>query len=100
MYEPIHGSFPQGAGKDMANPLATILSASMMLEDWGLFEESRCIKDAINYLLNHGFGTEDLNPKFPLTCNQTGDLLSTIIGEEDPSPKKLERLTERFTSII
>ena len=100
MFEPIHGSFPQAAGKNVANPLATILSVSMMLEEWGLYRESRCIKDAINYLLHNKFGTEDLNPQFKLTCSQMGDLLTTIIEEEDLSPKKLEKLTERFTTII
>ncbi len=100
MYEPIHGSYPQAKGMNVANPLATILSAAMMLEDWGMIKEAKSIRHAVNYLLEHGFGTEDLNPKNKLTCSQTGDLVATIVAEEDPHPLKLEKLTKRFTTII
>ncbi|MEN8138569.1 MAG: 3-isopropylmalate dehydrogenase [Bacteroidota bacterium] len=61
LYEPIHGSYPQAAGKDIANPLATILSAAMMLEDtFKLKEEAQAIKDVVNKSLTEGIVTEDL----------------------------------------
>lgn len=61
LYEPIHGSYPQAAGKDIANPLATILSAAMMLEDtFKLKEEAQAIKDVVNQSLAEGVVTEDL----------------------------------------
>ena len=61
LYEPIHGSYPQAAGKDIANPLATVLSAAMMFEDaFGLKEEAQAIKDAVNLSLDKGVVTEDL----------------------------------------
>ncbi len=48
LFEPIHGSFPQAAGKNIANPLASILSAAMLLDYLGLTTESRCIEDVVD----------------------------------------------------
>ena len=62
LYEPIHGSYPQATGKDIANPLATILSAAMMFEDaFGLKEEAEAIKNVVNKSLVDGVVTEDLS---------------------------------------
>jgi 3-isopropylmalate dehydrogenase len=61
LYEPIHGSYPQAAGKDIANPLATVLSAAMMFEDaFELKTEADQIRKVVNKSLNEGFVTEDL----------------------------------------
>ena len=60
LYEPIHGSYPQAAGKDIANPLATVLSAAMMFEDFDLQEEAKAIRDVVNASLAEGIVTEDL----------------------------------------
>lgn len=60
LYEPIHGSYPQAAGKDIANPLATVLSAAMLFEDFELVEEAKAIRDIVNKSLAEGIVTEDL----------------------------------------
>ncbi|MGX1929993.1 3-isopropylmalate dehydrogenase [Flagellimonas sp. 2504JD4-2] len=60
LYEPIHGSYPQAAGKDIANPLATILSAAMLFEDFDLKDEAEAIRDVVNKSLAEGVVTEDL----------------------------------------
>ncbi len=61
MYEPIHGSAPDIAGKDMANPIATILSAAMMLKmTFGLDQEAGVIEDAVLAVLNEGYRTADI----------------------------------------
>lgn len=60
LYEPIHGSYPQAAGKDIANPLATVLSAAMMFEGLGLNQEGKDIRDVVNQSLSEGIVTEDL----------------------------------------
>ena len=60
LYEPIHGSYPQAAGKDIANPLATVLSAAMLFEDFNLTEEAQAIRDVVNKSLAKGIVTEDL----------------------------------------
>ena len=61
LYEPIHGSAPDIAGQNKANPIATILSAAMMLlYSFGLSEESNCIVNAVDKVLNDGLRTADL----------------------------------------
>ena len=62
IYEPIHGSFPQAKGKNIANPLATILSASMMFErSFNLNEESKLIRDLVNESISNNIVTKDLS---------------------------------------
>ncbi len=61
LYEPIHGSYPQAAGKDIANPLATVLSAAMLFEDMDLNEEAKAVRDVVNKSLAEGIVTEDLS---------------------------------------
>ena len=61
LYEPIHGSFPQATGKDIANPLATILSAAMMFEmSFNLKKEGALIRKVVDESLVEGIVTEDL----------------------------------------
>lgn len=61
VFEPIHGSYPQAAGKNIANPLATILSAAMMFEyAFGLMEEGKAIREAVSASIDAKFVTEDL----------------------------------------
>lgn len=74
MYEPIHGSAPDIAGTGKANPMATILSAAMMLRySFNLAEEADCIENAVNAVLEEGFRTADIaggDDAEPLTCSQ------------------------------
>lgn len=61
MYEPIHGSAPDIAGQNKANPIATILSVAMMLRySFNLMEEADCIEQAVENVLNAGWRTADL----------------------------------------
>ncbi len=61
LFEPIHGSYPQAAGKNIANPLAAILSAAMMFEySFGLMEEGKAIRKAVAASIEAGIVTEDL----------------------------------------
>ncbi len=61
VFEPIHGSYPQAAGKNIANPLATILSAALMFEyAFGLHEEGAAIRKAVNASMDQGIVTEDI----------------------------------------
>ena len=63
LFEPIHGSYPQAAGKNIANPMATILSAAMLLEHVGLTEEGAAVRKAVDAALTAGVVTEDLAQK-------------------------------------
>ena len=60
LFEPIHGSYPQAAGKNIANPMATILSAAMLLEHLGLDAEGKAVRRAVDKALAGGIVTEDL----------------------------------------
>src|SRR5580692_12108787 len=61
LYEPVHGSAPDIAGKGIANPLGAILSAAMLLRhSFQLEEEAACIENAVSSVLNEGFRTADL----------------------------------------
>ena len=61
LFEPIHGSYPQAAGKNIANPLAAVLSAAMMFEmAFGLHKEASAIKNIVDRSLSEGIVTEDL----------------------------------------
>ena len=60
LFEPIHGSYPQATGLNIANPMATILSAAMLFEHFGLQEEGQAIRATVNSALNNGIVTEDL----------------------------------------
>ncbi len=61
MYEPIHGSAPDIAGKGIANPIATILSCAMMLNhSFNLLDEAQVIEDAVNKVLNQNIRTKDI----------------------------------------
>ena len=82
LYEPIHGSYPEVAGLNIANPLATILSAAMMLENsFGLNEEGQNIRNAVNESLKQRIITKDLvnkNEQFSST-SEVGDWISANI---------------------
>ncbi len=73
MYEPIHGSAPDIAGQNKANPIATVLSAAMMLRySFDLEKEASAIENAVDRVLNNGWRTADLATagKDPLTCTE------------------------------
>ena len=74
LYEPIHGSAPDIAGKDIANPIGTILSAAMMLRySFDLEEEAACIENAVSAVLDLGYRTADIMPENPgPDCKKTG----------------------------
>ena len=83
LYEPIHGSFPQAAGKDIANPLATVLSAAMMFEmSFGLQEEGALIRKVVDQSLAEGIVTEDLveGETKAYKTSEVGDYLAAKIN--------------------
>ena len=83
LYEPIHGSFPQATGLDIANPLATILSAAMLFEmSFNLQEEGALIRKVVDQSLALGFVTEDLaNGGKAYKTSEVGDYLAKLIAE-------------------
>lgn len=75
LYEPIHGSAPDIAGKDLANPIGTILSAAMMLRySFDAPEAATAIENAVSAVLDEGFRTADICPagQSPIGCAEMG----------------------------
>ena len=76
MYEPIHGSAPDIAGRDLANPIGTILSAAMMLRySFDMDKEADCIEQAVNAVLDAGYRTADCMSEgcTKLSCSAMGE---------------------------
>jgi 3-isopropylmalate dehydrogenase len=73
LYEPIHGSAPDIAGRGIANPIGTILSVAMMLRhSLGLEEEADLVEHAVRATLDAGIGTGDIAPREPRSTGQVG----------------------------
>lgn len=80
VFEPIHGSYPQAAGKNIANPVATILSAAMLFEyAFDLKEEGALIRKAVKASIEEGFATEDINKENPKSTSEVGDWITNYI---------------------
>lgn len=83
MFEPIHGSYPQATGKGIANPVASILSAAMLLEHFGLVEEAEAVKKAVELSIKLNVCTIDINKDNHYTTEKVGDFLEGLISEVD-----------------
>lgn len=100
LFEPVHGSYPQAAGQDRANPMATILSGAMLLDHLGEYEGAEAVRKAVQAVLEAGLGTEDLSPDIPCTCSQIGDLVSTAVLEGPDFKFRQEKLQHGVSTII
>ena len=81
LFEPIHGSYPQAAGKNIANPVATILSAAMMFESaFNLKEEAQLIRHAVEQSIAKGIVCEDISEKGKAwSTSEVGDWICELI---------------------
>ena len=80
LYEPIHGSAPDIAGRDLANPIGTILAAAMMLRfSFDMASEADCIEAAVSAVLDAGFRTGDIYTpgSCRVGCGEMGRLILT-----------------------
>jgi 3-isopropylmalate dehydrogenase len=81
LFEPIHGSYPEATGKGIANPIAAILSAAMLLEHFGLFDEAEMINHAVERSLKLGVTTSDLGIKREeISTSKVGDFIADFIS--------------------
>ncbi len=90
LFEPVHGSYPEGAGKDIANPTAMILSVAMMFDHLELHQEARDIYDAIGTCMEKSIMTPDLNPEVSYSCSQFGDIVESIISGDEINIKSVQ----------
>ena len=82
MYEPIHGSAPDIAGMDIANPIGTVMSAAMLLRySFNMMEEADAIEAAVNQALDDGYRTPDIYKEGfkKVGCTEMGDILASNI---------------------
>lgn len=79
VFEPIHGSYPQAAGKDVANPLATVLSAAMLLDSLDMNDEAANVREAVDASLSEKIVTEDIDKTNPVSTSGLGDWLAEWI---------------------
>jgi len=90
LFEPIHGSAPQIAGKDIANPFATILSLAMMMDHFGLGKSAEDIRNIVTGALESGMVTGDIKPNDPKRTSEVGnwvrDKLQQSIGKSSFRP--------------
>ncbi len=101
LFEPIHGSYPQAAGQDIANPMAAILSAAMLVEAIGMVEAALAIRLAVQYVLEKGIGTPELQPAITYGCSQVGDLVAHLVAEPDEEILvKADKLQQKVSTII
>lgn len=84
LYEPIHGSAPDIANQDKANPIGTILSAAMMLRfSFNMFKEADAVENAVSKYLDAGYRTADIMSEGMslVGCKQCGDLIASFLTE-------------------
>ena len=82
MYEPIHGSAPDIAGKNLANPIATILSAAMMLRySFDLSEEADFIEKAVSQVLQDGWRTADIKSPSEVSFLSGSEMTEKILSK-------------------
>lgn len=80
LFEPIHGSFPQATNKGIANPIASILSAAMLLDHFDLHKEAALIREGVDKSLKLSISTPDINSKADnVTTTNVGDFIEDFI---------------------
>ena len=100
LFEPIHGSYPQAAGKDIANPIGSVLSVAMMLEYLGMKEEASLVRDAVNWTLQYSFVTKDIDPVNFYFTSTIGELISDYVSGKISGSVKTENIELRKSTII
>ncbi len=84
MFEPIHGAYSKAKNKGIANPIASILSAAMLLDHFNLFDEATLIRDAVDKSLNLHITTPDLNTKYDnISTSKVGDFIEDFINNPE-----------------
>ncbi len=100
LFEPVHGAYPEAARRDIANPIATILSAALLLDYLQLHLEANAVRKAVNRVLQKGLGTPDLNPIIELGCQEMGDMVAHLVEDTELVGIREEKIKERVSTII
>ncbi|HEY0060355.1 MAG TPA: 3-isopropylmalate dehydrogenase [Flavisolibacter sp.] len=100
LFEPIHGSYPSAAGKDIANPIGSILSAAMLLDHFELREESELVRKAVSWTLDSQFVTKDIDPVNYYFTSTIGDLVSDYVRGRIPDAINESNILLRKSTLI
>jgi 3-isopropylmalate dehydrogenase len=100
LFEPIHGSYPQAAGKDIANPTGSILSTAMLLEYLGMIEEAALVSEAVQWTLEHKFVSKDIDPINFYFTSTIGDLIADYVSNNIPGVVHAQNIELRKSTII
>ena len=87
-------------GKDIANPLGSILSAAMLLDHFGLHNDATKIREAANWTLQNGFVTKDIDPINFYFTSTIGELISDYVGGKFPGDVHKDNIELRKSTII
>ncbi len=100
LFEPIHGSYPQAAGQDIANPVGSILSAALMLDYFNMHAEADLVREAVEWTMTNGFVTKDIDPVNFYFTSTVGDLISDYISGKIPGGVNRSNIEYRKSTII
>jgi 3-isopropylmalate dehydrogenase len=100
LFEPVHGSFSNTAGRDTANPIGTILAVSMMMDYFGFTNAAKEIEEAVEWSISNAFVSKDLDPVNFYFTSTIGELICDyILGKTDHAVNK-ENIQIRKSTII
>ena len=100
LFEPIHGSYPQAAGKDIANPIGSILSAAMLLDHLGMTEEAALVKAAAAWTLENKIVTKDIEPIDFYFTSTVGGFIVDYINKNIDEGMNGENIALRKSTVI
>ena len=100
LFEPIHGSYPQAKGKGIANPIASILSAAMLLDYLKLDVAANKLREAVEHAIDHRYVTEDLNKEQNYSTSEVGDFIVDYIKFSENSYYNFENVKLGKSTIV
>lgn len=100
MFEPAVVSNPKAIGKNIANPIGSILSSAMLLEYFELYEEADLIREAVEWTLTNGFVTKDIDVINNYSIATIGDLVTDYVENRIPSRMNKENMVISKSTII
>ncbi|MEQ1552938.1 MAG: 3-isopropylmalate dehydrogenase [Ferruginibacter sp.] len=100
LFEPIHGSYPQAAGKDIANPIGSILSTAMMLDYFNMNEAATLIREATEWAIANSYVTKDIDPVNFYFTSTIGDIISEYICSAEHGIVNIDNILLRKSTVI
>ena len=100
LFEPIHGSYPEATGLDIANPIGSVLSVAMMLDYLKMTDEAKLLKEAVAWTFENGFVTKDIDPLSFYFTSTIGELICDYVSGKITGGINKENIELRKSTII